>query len=100
MVNELKKVVWAVALALGLVGMLTRPAGAQETESTRKVTRRVTPAYPMFAQQARLIGTVKMLLVVSPDGSVKSLKTLGGNAVLASAAEVALKQWKFEPAKT
>ena len=44
------------------------------------------------------LGTVRLLLIVAPDGTVKSLKTLGGNAVL-SAAEIAMKQWKFEPAK-
>ena len=99
MVSDLKKVVWAGALTLGLAGMAAWPAGAQEAEVARKVTKRVVPAYPLFAQQARLAGTVRLLLVVAPDGTVKSLKTLGGNAVLASAAEIAMKQWKFEPGK-
>ena len=97
MLNEFKKVVWAGALTLGLVGMLWSPASAQDTESTRKVTKRVPPVYSAIAQQARLAGTVKMVLTVAPDGSVKSLRTLGGNAVLASAAEAAAKQWKYEP---
>jgi len=100
MVNEFKKVVWAGVMMLALFGLVARPVGAQETESTRKITRRVTPAYPTFAQQARLTGTVRMLLIVNADGSVKSVRTLGGNAVLASAAEIAMKQWKFEPLKS
>ena len=99
MLNELRKAVWSSLLTLGLAGMAAWPAGAQEAEVARKVTKRVVPAYPLFAQQARLAGTVRLLLVVAPDGTVKSLKTLGGNAVLASAAEIAMKQWKFEPGK-
>ena len=97
MVNELKKAVWAGALALGLAGSASWPASGQEADA-RKVTKRVTPVYSAIAQQAHLAGTVKLLLTVSADGTVKSLKTLGGNAVLASAAETAAKQWKYEPA--
>jgi TonB family protein len=96
MVNELRKAVWAGALALGLAGSASWPAGAQEADG-RKVTKRVAPVYSAIAQQARLAGTVKLLLTVSPDGTVKSLRTLGGNAVLASSAEAAAKQWKYEP---
>lgn len=96
---ELKKVVWAGALTLGIAGMAAWPTRGQEPEVARKVTKRVSPVYPVFAQQARLSGTVRLALVVSPDGTVKSLRTLGGNAVLAAAAETAMKQWKFEPGK-
>ena len=99
MASELKKVVWAGALTLGLAGMAAWLAGAQEPETARKITKRVAPVYPAFALQAHLTGTVRLLLVVSADGTVKSLKTLGGNAVLASAAEIAMKQWKFEAGK-
>jgi|SRR5438093_284177 len=98
MVNELKKAVWAGGLALALTA-LTASAGAQEAEAPRKVTKRVPPVYSEIAKQARLTGTVRILLTVAPDGTVKSLKTLGGNAVLASSAEAAAKQWKFEPVK-
>ena len=99
MVSDLKKVVWAGALTLGLAGMAAWPAGAQEPETARKITKRVAPVYPAFALQAHLTGTVRMLLTVNPDGTVKSLRTLGGNAVLASAAEIAMKQWKFVAGK-
>lgn len=99
MLNELKKVVWGGTLTLGLAAIAACPVAAQEADPTRKVVKRVAPAYPPFALQARLAGTVRLLLVVSADGTVKSLKTLGGNAVLASAAEIAMKQWKFEAGK-
>ena len=71
---------------------------AQE-EAGRKVIKRVAPAYGQIARQARLTGTVRLTVVVSPEGSVKSVRTLGGNPVLAEAAEEAVKHWKFETAK-
>jgi len=94
--SERKTVMWACALTLSLAATGAWPAGAQETGTARKITKRVAPVYPAFALQAHLAGTVRLLLIVNPDGTVKSLRTLGGNAVLASAAEIAMKQWKFE----
>ena len=97
MATELRKAVWIGVLALTLIGPAAWPAGAQEAETARKVTKRVNPVCPAFA--AHLSGTVRILLVVSAEGRVKSLRTLGGNATLASVAEAAARQWKFEPAK-
>lgn len=70
---------------------------AQEQESNRKTTKMVPPVYPSLAKKARLSGIVKLMVVVGPEGTVKSLRTIGGNAVLAVAAEEAVKRWKFEP---
>jgi TonB family protein len=70
--------------------------GAQE-QVVRKVVKRVQPVIPDVAVQLRLSGTVKLTAQVTPDGKVKSVHTTGGNAVLASAAEDALKHWTFEP---
>jgi TonB family protein len=99
MVNELKKAVWVGALVLGLAGSAASPVGAQDHDAPRKVTRRVTPLYSELAKKSRLLGTVKLSVTVAPDGTVKAVKTLGGNAVLAALAEAAAKQWKFEPLK-
>ena len=43
-------------------------------------------------------GTVKVVGLVAPNGTVKSVKVLGGHPVLAEAAQKALLQWKFEAA--
>jgi TonB family protein len=71
------------------------PASAQES---RKVKSGGQPEYPAFAKRYKLQGTVRLLAVIAPDGSVKEVKTLGGNAVLAQAAADAVKKWKYEPA--
>ena len=70
--------------------------GAQE-QPLRKVVKRVQPVIPDLAVQLKLSGTVKLTAQVSPDGKVKSVHVTGGNAVLAPAAEDAVKHWTFEP---
>jgi TonB family protein len=45
-----------------------------------------------------ITGTVKVLVVVTPGGSLKDTKVVGGNPLLVNAAMDALKKWKFEPA--
>jgi len=45
-----------------------------------------------------ITGTVKVEVVVAPNGSVKDAKVVGGHPVLAGAALEAVKKWKFEPA--
>jgi TonB family protein len=93
----------AVALYLFLgVGAFTivlspRPAFAQE-ELSRKVKSKVPPLYPEIARRMNIAGTVKVSVVVTPSGTVRSTKVLGGHPLLVTAAMDALKKWKFEPA--
>jgi TonB family protein len=85
------------ALALVLLFSGANAYG-QAPELTRKVKAKVAPAYPDLARRMNLVGTVKVLVVVTPSGSVKESKVVGGNPVLANAAVDALKKWKFETA--
>lgn len=95
---DFKKALWIGLVVVGAGGAATRDVRAQE-DVARAVTKRVAPTYSVIARQARLSGTVRLALVVTPEGAVKSVRTLGGNAVLAASAEEAVKQWKFEAAK-
>jgi len=58
----------------------------------------VQPVYPELARKMNITGTVKVEVVVAPNGSVKDAKVVGGHPVLAGAALEAVKKWKFEPA--
>lgn len=51
---------------------------------------------PEPANQYQLSGKVKIELTVSPDGSVKKTRVVGGNALLVGAALDAVKQRKYE----
>jgi TonB family protein len=69
-----------------------------EPEATRKVVTKVAPAYPELARKMNLRGVVKLVVVVAPDGSVKSTEVMGGNPVLTQAAVEAVHKWKYEAA--
>lgn len=67
-----------------------------EVGSARKVTSRVLPAYPSIAKNMNLTGSVKLEVVVTPSGGVKSIQVLGGSPVFSQAAEIAVRGWKWE----
>src|SRR4029077_12622677 len=87
----------AIALAAG-VGVLALQAQEATGEIARRTKSRVQPVYPDLARKMNLAGTVKVEVVVAPNGSVKDAKVVGGHPVLANAALEAIKKWRFEPA--
>ena len=102
---------WVAIFVLGvLVGTVATslispvPAAAQEEQKTEEISRKaktkVAPIYPDIARRMSIAGTVRLAIVVAPNGSVKSSKAVGGHPVLVNAAMDAMKQWKFEPAAT
>jgi len=99
MTGECTKAVWVLMLVLAVSAAVPAAVDAQEPAAGRKVTKRVSPEYPPIAKRAHLTGTVKMIVTIAPEGTVRSTKTLGGNPLFVSAAEVAVKQWTFEIAK-
>ena len=76
-------------------GALSQEASA---EGARKVVQKIVPTYPAVAKRMNLSGTVKVLAVVAPDGSVKKVEPLGGSPLLLQAAEEAISRWKYAPA--
>jgi len=70
---------------------------AQDTVD-RKVKSKIFPAYPEIARKMGVSGTVKIQLVVAPNGSVKETKVIGGHPILVTAAVDAVKKWRFETA--
>lgn len=91
------------ALALGLLLMsgwtLTISPNAWGQEALdRKVKTKVAPLYPDLARRMNITGVVKILITVTPTGSVKDAKLVGGHPVLANAALDAVKKWRFETA--
>jgi TonB family protein len=95
--QNMKRLAMTGLLAVAAAISLPLPAVAQG-ELTRKAKTKVAPAYPDLAKRMNITGTVKVLVVVSPNGSLKDTKVVGGNPLLVNAAMDALKKWKFEPA--
>ena len=89
---------WAAAVVLGAALLVSPALRAQQDEpgAGRRITHKVVPLYPEVARRMHLEGTVRVSVTVAPNGAVKSIKTLGGNAVLVIAANQAVSQWKYE----
>jgi TonB family protein len=69
-----------------------------QNEIVRRAKVKAPAVYPDLARKMNLSGTVKVAVVVAPNGTVKDAKVIGGHPVLAGAALDAVKKWKFEPA--
>jgi TonB family protein len=79
--------------------MALRTAQSQSSSpETRRVVRKSLPQYPEIAKRMNLVGTVKVLATVAPDGTVKSVQPMGGSPVLIQSASDAVSKWKFAPA--
>jgi periplasmic protein TonB len=61
------------------------------------LVKRVQPAYPPLARQARIQGTVVLQAQISKAGDIENLQLISGHPMLAPAAIEAVKQWKYRP---
>lgn len=97
-----RRVVVALLALLTMAGAFgVRHLGAQAAQSdeiVRRAKTRVNPVYPELASKMHISGTVKIEVTVSPNGTVKEARIVGGHPVLASAALEAARKWRFEPA--
>jgi len=59
--------------------------------------RKIQPAYPPLARQARIQGTVLLQAEISKDGTIENLHLISGHPMLAPAAIEAVKQWRYKP---
>ena len=78
----------------------TLPAfGARVSTGVTEATliRRVNPIYPPEARIQRLAGLVTLDVTVAEDGSIHNVKVVSGPALLASAATMAVKEWRYSP---
>jgi len=95
MIRELNKgrilggVLLSVALSLGVAGL--------QAQESRKVLSSPAPSYPDVAKKLRLVGTVKVQVVIGTDGKIKGTTFIGGHPVLVNAVEETLKTWKYAP---
>jgi TonB family protein len=67
------------------------------TDTAEAVSKTVKPGYPMLARQMKVQGSVILQALIGRDGSIQSLKVVSGPAILAAAAEEAVRQWRFKP---
>ena len=89
----MKKILLRSAILILGFGM---SVSAQES---RRALSKPYPRYPEIAKRMNLVGSVKVEIVVGPDGKIKETNVVGGHPILVDATVMALKEWKYEPAK-
>ncbi|HKS71864.1 MAG TPA: energy transducer TonB [Terriglobales bacterium] len=88
----------AIAISVIFVPCKSVAQTSQNDEILRRAKTKVQPAYPELAKKMQISGTVKVEVVVAPNGTVKEARIVGGHPVLATAALDAAKKWRFDPA--
>jgi protein TonB len=61
------------------------------------IIRKTPPIYPQLAKSARVSGVVHLAAIISKDGTIQELHSLGGPALLIQAAMDAVKTWVYKP---
>ena len=78
--------------------MLSAATNAAERE---QIATSVQPGldanYPLLAQQMKVQGSVVLQALIGTDGVIQNIRVLSGPSILASAAQQAVRQWKFKP---
>lgn len=82
----------ARGMALVLLAGMAVPGRAADE---RAVKSRVAPVYPEVAKRMRISGMVKLEVTVDAEGKVLDVKPISGNQMLSTAAQEAVKKWKF-----
>ena len=61
------------------------------------LVHQVKPEYPSAARAAHIQGQVVLHAIIGKDGTVKEVQVVSGQPMLASAAQNAVKQWRYKP---
>ena len=86
------------ARSLICIGSLALSASAVLAGDVRRaVVTRVPPVYPEIAHRMHVGGKVVLLVEIQADGTVSDTKVESGHALLAPAAQDAVRKWKFAP---
>jgi TonB family protein len=94
----LKKLVLATSAAVLLTSTVAFAQVASTDEGRRKIKTKVSPGYPELARRMNVAGKVKIEVVITPDGRVRSTRVVGGHPLLVQACQDAVREWKFTPA--
>jgi TonB family protein len=93
---------WTRFAAASIALLILASIGFSQTSGTdegkRKVKSKTSPVYPELARRMNVSGKVKIEVIITPDGHVRSTRVLGGHPLLVQVCQDAVKEWKFFPA--
>jgi TonB family protein len=88
----------AVSRFTASVASFTTNAAERESLGTGNIPEQsVDATYPLLAQHMKVQGSVVLQAIVGADGVIEDLHVLSGPAILTSAAQQAVRQWRFKP---
>ena len=91
----------SVSVSFGLYPSIRVPAGLKSQQGASlqigQLLSRVDPLYPEEAKTQRTEGTVKLHAIIGPDGTIASVESRSGPALLIPAATDAVRQWRYTP---
>jgi TonB family protein len=91
----------ASATSSSVVSDPPQPVPAPKVTLSRGIAERVShsvaPSYPLLAKQMKVQGAVVLQALIDKGGHIQSLRVVSGPAILAAAAQEAVKQWRFKP---
>ena len=67
------------------------------TDKSASAAQPQQPSYPLLAQHMDVQGSVVLQALIGADGIIQDLRVLSGPGILASAAEQAVREWRFKP---
>jgi TonB family protein len=90
--------------AIGYVSVDANTDGVKtmyvESSIERKLITRVEPQYPEILREKQIGGIVRLEVTIAANGTVQSVAVLGGNPILAEAAETAVRKWVYAPGRS
>jgi TonB family protein len=80
---------------------ITTPTNAAEHEPVSSTAIQpetaVNATYPALTQHMNVQGSVVLQAIISAAGAIEDLRVLSGPSILASAAQQAVREWRFKP---
>jgi TonB family protein len=72
-------------------------APATNAAERQRLAEAIPPSYPPLAQHMNVQGSVVLQALIAADGRIQNLRVMSGPAILAPAAQQAVRDWKFKP---
>lgn len=81
------------------LSMPTNAAGRERLAgaSVPELRQSVETSYPLLGEHMKVQGSVVLQALVGTDGNIEDLRVISGPAILSTAAQQAVRQWRFKP---
>ena len=85
------------ATAAAQPGSKEKPVTVSSGVIAGLLLHKVDPVYPKDAREAKVSGSVVMLVIIDNEGRIANLSAVAGPALLRDAALNAVNQWRYKP---